>query len=135
MGIGMRECPMCLTPFERHANARYCSSVCKTRAAKVAKYGLSATEYRLLIESTGGRCPICKKKVKRWNVDHDHETMRTTGVTCALCNGYLLAFTYHDPEIARRLLDYLENPPVDKLFGERITRDYKNTDISRLWRK
>lgn len=137
MGIDMnRTCPLCGKELvDRHKNAIYCSPTCKTRAGKVGRYGLSAADYRTLIEDTGGKCPICLKNVRRWNVDHNHKTMRTTGIVCSLCNGYLLAFSDHDIERVERLLEYLKNPPVDRLLGGRVTRDYPNTPVGNRWNR
>ena len=117
---GERKCPGCLVGLEgTHANRLYCSVQCKDRVRRWHVFGLEPDEYRLLIASTGGRCPICEKKVKRWVLDHDHETGETTGPTCQMCNQNLLGYTYHDLDTARRLLAFLENPPVRAMFGER----------------
>lgn len=131
------ECELCgePIPLTRRIVAKFCSSTCKTRASKIYKYGITAGEYRELLSETKGKCPICGRKTKRWNVDHNHRTMETTGITCSNCNGYLLAFTYHDPKIARRLAEYLENPPVTRKYGPRLTRNYSNTPVGGRWNR
>lgn len=81
-------------------------------------FGLEPDEYRRLIASNRGLCPICKRKVKKWVLDHNHDTGETFGATCSMCNQSLLAYSRHDPEVARRLTDFLERPPIRVLFGE-----------------
>jgi len=94
---------------------------CRDRCSSLKKnYGLEPEEYRKLLDATGGFCPICGKRIKKWNVDHDHKTGEITGVVCTRCNIGLLSYSDHDPSIARRLAEFLENPPV-RLLG-RVVR-------------
>lgn len=117
---GERECPVCDTPLGGTKASRvYCSNSCKEKARRYRTFGLDPHEYRALITAQDGRCPICQKRVKVWALDHDHATGETMGVTCSICNHELLAYSYHDVEIARRLLAFLESPPVRVMFGER----------------
>ena len=126
---------MCLSPIGgTHANRRFCNTRCKDRARKLAVYGLTPQEYRKLIADTGGKCPICKRNVKRWNVDHNHRTGETTGAVCTMCNVQLLAHTGHDIAIAERLVIYLKDPPVPRLFGVRkYTGPEMVPQIDRMW--
>lgn len=113
-----RACPICLVSIaeDAHPNRVYCSDSCKSRARRMIIYGITPDEYRTL---TSNKCPICNKNVKRWVIDHNHDTGETTGAVCQICNQTLLAYSYHNVEIARNLLSYLENPPIRRLFGER----------------
>lgn len=78
----------------------------------------------------GGKCPLCKKRVRKWNMDHNHETGETFGPVCGNCNTKLLAWSFHDPEIASNLLEYLTNPPVRKMFGNRYVTAKKVTQTN-----
>lgn len=114
-------CPLCDTPIRGHANRRYCSSYCKERASALRKkFGLTVDQYKKLISATGGHCPICKKRPRKWNVDHDHKTGLVTGVVCVRCNVGVLAYSNHDTDMAVRLADYLQAPPATYIIGEVI---------------
>lgn len=56
------------------------------RERELAKYGLTSDSYRVLLESQGGVCNICKSppKAKRLNVDHDHLCCPRGG-SCGKC--------------------------------------------------
>lgn len=110
-----------------HANVRYCSDRCKNKAALARSYGLSIDEYSEIVSSTEGKCPICLKNVLKWQMDHDHETGETFGPVCTMCNTKLLAFTFHDPEIAARLVEFLTRPPVRERFGPRFVTQKRET--------
>lgn len=124
---------MCLVGLEgTHANRKFCSNRCKDKARRWETFGLTPGDYRVL--TAGGRCPICNKKVRRWEIDHNHTTGEVTGAVCRVCNGFLLAYTYHDVEIARGLLEFLENPPVSRLFGERrYVGPPQVSQLHRMW--
>lgn len=130
---GDRQCPICEVGLEgTHRNRLYCSLSCKDKARRFKTFGLTPDEYRQL--TAVGKCPICLKNVKRWEIDHNHKTGETTGAVCRVCNGFLLAYTNHDPEIAKRLVTYLENPPVRVLFGERRYIGPENvSQLHRMW--
>lgn len=131
-------CSVCDTPCRGHANRRFCSASCKDRARSLrAKYGLTVEDYRRLIEDAAGRCPICTKRVRQWHVDHNHRTLKTTGVVCNNCNVGPLAMTYHDVEMVRRLLAFLEHTPADRLGIEAmapvgVTRP---SNLHSVWRR
>jgi hypothetical protein len=119
-----------------HANREFCSERCKARARGLAQYSLTVAEYRLLMESTGGKCSICARHTKRWNLDHNHTTGEVLGPVCITCNTTLLTFSYHDPDVARRLVEFLESPPVRRFFGERYATERLNKagEYARQWR-
>lgn len=111
-------CPLCDAEIRGHANRRYCSNYCRDRVASLRKqYNLSVEQYRKLLEDAGGRCPICTKRVKKWVVEHNHETGEVTGIVCTRCNVGLLAYSDHDVETARRLVEYLDNMPSVRVLG------------------
>lgn len=110
-------CKMCGVEVRGHRNRRFCSSKCKDRVSKLRqKYGLTPDDYnRLVALNSDGRCPICLKRATIWNVDHDHKTGLTTGVVCVRCNRGLLAFSDHKVDQAKRLYEYLLNPPAQQI--------------------
>jgi hypothetical protein len=117
---GERACPGCHKSLEgAHANRRFCSASCKDRVRHWRSFGLSPDDYRALIASNDGLCPICKRGVKMWVLDHNHETGEVTGACCSVCNQSLIAYSRHEVETARRLVAYLEDPPLPRILGER----------------
>ena len=112
----------------------YCSgSRCKSCASSASHeamvqktYGLEPGEYDALLKLQGGRCYICGRKSpsRRLAVDHDHETGAPRGLLCPDpergCNhkvvGPLEANSVDGGlAAARRLVDYLEDPPYARL--------------------
>lgn len=79
-------------------------------------YGVSAAEYKLLEERTGGVCPIClRDPVETFNrnkwmvIDHNHATGQMRGLLCHSCNIALGSFQ-DDQERLRRAIEYLQRP-------------------------
>jgi len=134
-GTGGKLCYTCEKDITgTHANRRFCSDSCKDRASRWRAFGLTPTEYRALIEATGGRCPICQRRIRKWQLDHNHETGELTGAVCVQCNVGPLAHSRHDPAFAQRLVDYLTDPPVRSLFGEkRYTGPEQVSQLHRRW--
>jgi hypothetical protein len=81
-------------------------------------YGITLEEFDALVEASGGRCPLCLKPPSTWVVDHDHKTKRVRGVLCVFCNHRVIG-RHRDPELFDRAAEYLRNPPVDRVLGER----------------
>jgi recombination endonuclease VII len=90
------------------------------------KYKMTVETYKALYELQGGRCALCRRATgasKRLSVDHDHKCCPTTptcgtctrGLLCGPCNR-LLGFARDAVEFFRRAIDYLENPPYQKLM-------------------
>lgn len=120
-GEGQAElhCQACTLGMEgRRRSTKYCDTKCASKRALAAGYGLTIQQYNQLIVDCGARCFICNKQPKIWNVDHNHYTNEAYGLVCTACNTKLLAWTFHDPQIAARLLEFLTNPPIRRMFGE-----------------
>jgi len=50
------------------------------------RYGLTADQYRALMEKQRGVCALCGGQMLRPVVDHDHQTGRVRGILCHHCN-------------------------------------------------
>ncbi len=61
----------------------------RNRALK-KRYGITAEQYNILLESQNERCGLCGKHQSRFKnrlaVDHDHQTNRVRGLLCVECN-------------------------------------------------
>lgn len=107
----------------------YCSgSRCKSCASEASHgahvektYGITRDEYAQLLEFQGGRCYVCRRNPgkRRLAVDHDHVTGDVRGLLCSDnergCNhavlGSLEGSQGGNLAAARRLVEYLEDPP------------------------
>jgi hypothetical protein len=82
-----------------------------------AAYGISISDYGLLLEAQKGTCAICAKpetvvcprakRVKMLAVDHCHTSGKIRQLLCASCN-HLLGHAKDDPEICNRAAEYLK---------------------------
>lgn len=84
------------------------------------RHGLIASEKLAIAEAQGG-CPICRRTDPGragWVVDHDHTCCPRErscascrrGVICQACN-MILGYVKDDPEVLRRAIAYLADPP------------------------
>ena len=91
-------------------NARTRASVRRAGGARHyhlrRRYGVGASDVRLLIEKQGGLCALCETNPAT-QVDHDHKTGRVRGILCLHCNAGMGAF-HDDPGIIERAIRYLE---------------------------
>lgn len=127
-------CSLCDTEIRGHPNRRFCSNACKQRVASLRKnFGLTVDEYRLMVDGTEGRCPICTEETTSWHVDHDHSTGKVTGVVCGSCNIGALARTYHSPAFIRRLLSYIEDTPASQLGIEAVSTGGRPSNLHAMW--
>jgi hypothetical protein len=54
------------------------------------KFGISKSDYNLMLKKQNGVCLICQKKdTRRLSVDHDHNTGEIRGLLCTKCNAVL----------------------------------------------
>lgn len=109
------DCPLCDEPLRGSPLRRWCSDRCSQRAKRLKRYyGLTVDQYRAMVEATGGVCPICRDRPgPDWHVDHDHRTGKVVGVLCMDCNSRIVASVQHSLSTARRLVDYIANPPAE----------------------
>ena len=127
---GQARCPDCgevkdLDQFPRNKSARagrggYCKPCHNARGVATytrlhgstrnyhlrRRYGITATDYDVLVEAQGGVCALCHTREPQ-HVDHDHVTGEVRGVLCSCCNQGLGNFR-DDVASLRAAVDYLE---------------------------
>lgn len=85
----------------------------KDRAYQLERlYGISLEDHDNILAAQNGCCPGCgatsfNDKSYHLAVDHNHETGEVRGLLCLKCNR-ILGLADDDPEVLRRLADYLE---------------------------
>jgi hypothetical protein len=126
---GRRWCAGCQS-FVRLSDCARDASQCLTCTGRVAHASMlartytihgrpfTADDYSVLYEKQGGRCPICLRKsvTKRLAVDHDHVTNEVRGLLDPGQHGCNLAIlgNIKDLAMAKRIVEYLENPPANR---------------------
>jgi hypothetical protein len=121
---GTRFCSGCqsMVPLSYTTGSRCvaCASRAAHRSYVERTYKIAGEEYDNLLTWQGGRCYICGEmpRSQRLAVDHDHITGEVRGLLCAGqeqgCNwNYRKALG--DVEVARRLLEYAEKPPLARM--------------------
>lgn len=78
----------------------------------IRTYGITQADYDKILESQGGRCAVCMRSAEEFSknlaVDHCHkEPFIIRGILCTYCNHRLVG-RHTDPELLRRIADYLE---------------------------
>lgn len=84
------------------------------------RYGITPEQYWALYRQQGDCCYICVRatgKTKRLAVDHDHATGFVRGLLCGPCNKWL-GHMRDDPNMAIRVITYLDHPPAFDLIGK-----------------
>jgi hypothetical protein len=119
--------------YTRGSRCRACAGSAAHEAHVERTYGLGPGEYDDLMALQGGKCYICQRrpKTKRLAVDHDHDTGRVRGLLCPDsergCNMAVLGglSTAADGALAaaRRAVEYLEDPPYERLSRSRIAQE------------
>lgn len=71
-------------------------------------YGISGTDYQVMLKAQRGRCAICRKKPvkRRLGVDHDHRSGRVRGLLCVKCN-LAIGYLNHRPSLLAAAGRYL----------------------------
>jgi hypothetical protein len=82
------------------------------REQGLKRYGLTLTEYDVLLTEQGGRCAICRTDTPggrgNWHVDHCHDSGKVRALLCSRCN-VGIGLLSHDPERLRAAADYIEH--------------------------
>lgn len=82
--------------------------------SSLKKYNLSIVELHQLYEHQEGCCAFCQKPLGVFAVDHDHRTGLVRGLLHPVCNTNHVGA--HTVWSAQDLLEYLRNPPAQKLW-------------------
>jgi len=94
---------------------------------KITSYQIYKTQIRTILN-----CHICnttishdteKGKYRSANIDHNHDTGKTRGVLCSYCNtveGSINKMPIDALTYAKRLVEYLENPPLTKSWTQSL---------------
>lgn len=97
----------------------------KARWARILRvYGLTKEQYDELYEDS---CPICLRPFDsniKPVIDHDHIERRVRGIVCRYCNHRRIGH-HRDPDLLRRMVDYLERPKLDHKMPPKIKRKRK----------
>lgn len=83
-----RACAICEKPYLPTSNRqRWCVDCTGNTAgrARLIRYGVSAPQWRWMVERFDGQCWICRAKPAT-ALDHCHETGRVRGALCRTCN-------------------------------------------------
>lgn len=116
--------PLCAS----HDRARRKLAKAGTHERRVQReYGLKPGEYGQIYLFQGGVCAICRRATgatRKLSVDHDHKTGIARGCLCYNCN-QILGHLRDDPEAARRIADYLVNPPARQLGIVAYHKDFR----------
>lgn len=94
------------------------------------EYGLKPGEYGKIYLAQSGVCAICRRATgatRKLSVDHSHKTGLVRGLLCRPCND-LLGHLRDDPETARRIVNYLLNPPARQLGIEAVHKDNRKEE-------
>lgn len=87
------------------------------RVAKLlCLYGLTTTEYQILLDKTGNICPVCRQSFdgRIPCIDHNHENGVIRGLICRKCNLALGLFD-DNIDILINAIEYLKIKREDKL--------------------
>ena len=87
------------------------------RASTYKKYGMTFSDFEVLVSKHEGKCAICETTEPRgtwnsWNIDHDHKTSVVRGILCHDCNTALGHFK-DDVKLLSKAIDYLETHAGD----------------------
>lgn len=119
------------------SRCRACASAAAHAGSVARTFGITAEQYDQLYAAQGGRCFLCRRRSpQRLAVDHDHSCCPgptscgkcVRGLLCAPergCNRGLLGYiesVARTPEgaqeMARRLVDYLTDPPARAVLDQ-----------------
>lgn len=107
-----RPCEWCLKTFAPHHNdAACCSRSCVHALQVLRRHGLTADEYRGMLDRQSGCCASCGDGLgdgrRDRHIDHDHNTGKVRGILCPPCN-LMLGHAKDDPRRLRAAADYLD---------------------------
>jgi hypothetical protein len=123
--IRLRPCTLCGGEKERFERGKVCVA-CRPwlkYAASLRSFGLTPAEYVAIFRAQGGACYVCGTPPgnTRLCIDHDHSVpvIRNSirGLLCDECNYSRLPRFREDVTMLRRAVDYLTDPPAQRVLG------------------
>ena len=96
---------------KRHRSLYHCKS-CRRSARLLGSYGITASDYAVMLKRQGNACALCKKRRPgnsggRFAVDHDHNTGQVRGLLCRACNQLVIGIIERRDISIAQLRDYL----------------------------
>lgn len=141
---GQRWCSGCqsMVPLEycSGSRCRACASRAQHRSYVERTYNITGQDYDDLLTWQGGRCFVCQEmpRTRRLAVDHDHVSGAVRGLLCAGdewgCNVSLRRLL-GDVEAARRLLEYVEKNPLQRMRDGEPARGTPKVDRAEQTRR
>jgi hypothetical protein len=129
--------------YTRGSRCKACESQAAHAGHVRRTYELEPEEYQRLLDWQAGRCYVCGQvpRVRRLAVDHDHRTGEVRGLLCANdewgCN-VMLSRVLNDPEAAKRLVEYVERFPLQRMHDGEPPKVYRRppglVDLMRGWK-
>jgi dCMP deaminase len=96
--------------FKRLSKAKYLRGIKSgyhNDRARFNKYGITASQFRLLIKKQHGQCAICGNKfLTTPHIDHCHQSFKIRGLLCSKCN-FILGLAKDNPKILEAGRKYL----------------------------
>jgi len=121
-GLCVCGCEAILTGRQTKYASAKCSKLQGRRDWVMKVYGITLEEYEVILAYQDGGCAICGKKPTRdkpLHIDHEHGGY-VRGLLDSYCNTRLVG-RLKSYERARKLADYLEDPPAIKALGRPVT--------------
>ncbi len=72
------------------------------------RYGLTQNEFLQISKKQKGKCLICKRKVMRLCIDHNHKTGKVRGLLCQNCNA-ALGMVDENINVLKGMIGYLRD--------------------------
>lgn len=79
-------CKKCVNNIRRDNRKKTYTPENKRKWQIRTRYGLTIEQVEELRASQGGSCAVCKKELKKFHIDHDHNTGKVRGLLCHRCN-------------------------------------------------
>ena len=78
------------------------------------RYGLSIEDFDKLVIGQSGRCAACLIELRKFHVDHDHQTGSVRGLLCHMCN---VGVSYIERGLHERWIAYLSDTPYSNFVA------------------
>ncbi len=102
--------------YKNNISSRYCKKCILGSNIKRKYEGMNSLKcYENLLKQQNGSCAICFKQntttrngiIKRFAIDHDHQSLKVRGLLCTFCNS-LIGYATDDISILESAISYLK---------------------------